>query len=63
MINTEKLKDRGNVINKIPHCQKSGQSACLTRDKLCYIHKLKNKVALKNHVLKEYLMAQEKCLR
>lgn len=57
MINTEKLKDRENVINNTPHCQKSGQSACLTRDKLCYIHKLKNKVALKNHVFKEYLMA------
>lgn len=57
MINTQKLKDRGNVINNTPHCQKSGQSACLTRDKLCYIHKLKNKVALKNHVFKEYLMA------
>lgn len=57
MINTEKLKDRENVINNIPHCQKSGQSACLIKDKLHYIHKFKNKVALKNHVFKEYLMA------
>lgn len=57
MINTEKLKVRENVINKTLNCKKSGQSACLTRDKLCYIHKLKNKVALKNHVFKEYLMA------
>lgn len=57
MINTEKLKDRENVINKTPHCQKSGQSESLTIDKLCYIHKLKNKVALKNHVFKEYVMA------
>lgn len=33
MINTEKLKDRENAINKMPHCEKPEQSACLTRNK------------------------------
>lgn len=33
MINTEKLKDRENAINKAPYYKKAGQPACLTRDK------------------------------
>lgn len=33
MINTEKVKDRENAINKIPYCKKPRQPACLTRGK------------------------------
>lgn len=33
MINTGKLKDRENAVNKTPHCEKPRQPACLTRGK------------------------------